>query len=50
MITIQKFSDVTNLIEKHRKALFETNPFFKTITDEAFSVEQRCRSGDTGMT
>jgi hypothetical protein len=38
---IRKFSDVINLIEKQRKAMFETNPFFKIITDEAFSVEQR---------
>ncbi len=41
MNTIRKFSDVINLIEQQRKAMLETNPFFKTITDETFSVEQR---------
>ncbi len=41
MTTIRKFSDVINLIEKQRKTMFETNPFFKIIADEALSIEQR---------
>ena len=41
MNKIRKFSDVINLIEKQRKVMFETNPFFKIVADEAFSVEQR---------
>jgi len=41
MNTTRKFSDVLNLIEKQRKTMFETNPFFKIIADEAFRVEQR---------
>ena len=41
MNTTRKFSDVLNLIENQRKVMFETNPFFKIIADEAFSVEQR---------
>lgn len=41
MNTTRKFSDVINFIEKQRKVMFESNPFFRILTDEAFSIEQR---------
>lgn len=41
MKSIHKFSDVTNLIEKQRQLMFETNPFFKTLADESLGIKQR---------
>jgi hypothetical protein len=37
----QQFSHIIQLIENNRKNMADTNPFFKTLVNDSFSVEER---------
>ena len=41
MSSNKQFSNIIDLIEKKRKIMFETNPFFTTLMNESLSIEQR---------
>ena len=41
MSSIMRFVEVIEVIEKKRKLMFETNPFFKTLVNNSISLEER---------